>query len=57
MKIAFLLALLAPVSAPAQWKTHWTYDGPTGSEHWGDLDPDYATCKTGREQSPIDIRR
>jgi carbonic anhydrase len=57
MKIALLLALLAPVSASAQWKTPWTYDGPTGSEHWGDLDPDYATCKTGREQSPIDIRK
>jgi carbonic anhydrase len=54
MKFALLLALITPASA--QWKTHWTYEGPAGSEHWGDLDPDYAACKTGREQSPIDIR-
>jgi carbonic anhydrase len=40
----------------AQWKTPWTYEGATGSEHWGDLDPDYASCKNGKEQSPIDIR-
>jgi carbonic anhydrase len=58
MKVALLLApaFLAPVTSRAQWKTPWTYEGATGAEHWGDLDPDYAACKTGREQSPIDIR-
>ena len=30
--------------------------GATGAEHWSELDPDYATCNTGKEQSPIDIR-
>lgn len=50
------LGLLIAVLAPAQWKTHWTYEGATGVDHWGDLDPDYAACKTGRQQSPIDIR-
>jgi carbonic anhydrase len=49
-------AILAPSGPRAQWKTHWTYKGPTGAEHWGDLDPDYAACKNGKEQSPIDIR-
>ncbi len=39
----------------AQWKTPWAYNGPTGPEHWGDLDPEYAACK-GRAQSPVDIR-
>jgi len=33
----------------------WSYTGATGPEHWGDLDPQYAACKEGREQSPIDI--
>jgi carbonic anhydrase len=28
----------------------------SGPEHWGDLDPDYAACKVGKEQSPIDMR-
>lgn len=34
----------------------WSYEGETGPEHWGDLKPEFATCKTGRRQSPIDIR-
>lgn len=34
---------------------HWGYTGEEGPEHWGDLEPDYATCKTGKRQSPIDI--
>lgn len=34
----------------------WSYGGSTGPEHWGDLDPAYALCKTGKAQSPIDIR-
>ena len=33
----------------------WSYEGATGPDHWGDLDPDYALAKTGREQSPINI--
>jgi carbonic anhydrase len=56
MRIAGWLILLLPALAHAQWKTAWSYDGPRGSEHWADLDPDYATCRTGRAQSPIDIR-
>lgn len=35
---------------------HWSYDGTTGPEQWGHLKADYATCATGRRQSPIDIR-
>jgi carbonic anhydrase len=38
------------------WKTEWSYSGPKGPDHWGDLDPDYAPCKSGKAQSPIDIR-
>src|ERR1700731_2035479 len=43
-----------PVSTT--WRTPWSYGGARGPEHWGDLDPLYAPCKDGREQSPIDIR-
>jgi carbonic anhydrase len=54
------LSIVAAVSQPsgsrAQWKTPWSYQGPMGPDHWGDLDPDYAACKVGKEQSPIDIR-
>jgi carbonic anhydrase len=34
---------------------HWTYEGEEGPEHWGELDPDYATCADGSAQTPIDI--
>jgi carbonic anhydrase len=55
---AFLMAALlaVPAGPRAQWKTHWSYEGASGPEHWGDLDPQYAPCKTGHEQSPIDIQ-
>ena len=56
MKFGFLLAILVPATSLAQWKTPWTYDGATGADHWGALDPDYAVCNSGRQQSPIDIR-
>ncbi|RNE92826.1 carbonic anhydrase [Marichromatium sp. AB32] len=34
----------------------WDYVGDAGPEHWGELDPSFATCAEGRSQSPIDIR-
>jgi carbonic anhydrase len=35
---------------------HWGYHGAEGAEKWGDIDKDFATCKLGKEQSPIDIK-
>jgi carbonic anhydrase len=43
-------------SLAAQWRTPWDYEGPRGAAHWSELDPEYAACNAGREQSPIDIR-
>ncbi len=60
--IALVLLAVAAVFVPAgpkaqnTWKTEWSYEGANGPEHWGDLDPAYATCKTGEAQSPVDIR-
>jgi carbonic anhydrase len=34
----------------------WDYGEALGPSHWGDLKPEFATCKTGHRQSPIDIR-
>lgn len=36
---------------------HWTYEGPTGPDHWGELSPAFALAASGKEQSPIDIAR
>jgi carbonic anhydrase len=33
----------------------WSYKGKTGPTHWGDLSESYMKCKTGLQQSPIDI--
>ncbi|MEO5360331.1 MAG: carbonic anhydrase family protein [Nitrospirota bacterium] len=37
-------------------KAHWSYEGDTGPEKWGDLSPESAVCKTGMQQSPVDIK-
>jgi carbonic anhydrase len=34
----------------------WDYGEALGPSHWGDLKPEFATCKSGHRQSPIDIR-
>ena len=34
----------------------WDYGETLGPSHWGDLKPEFAACKTGHRQSPIDIR-
>jgi carbonic anhydrase len=58
--MTFVLLLVAVVLVPAvsraQWKTRWEYEGAKGADHWSELDPDYAICNVGKEQSPIDIR-
>nr|WP_245671735.1 carbonic anhydrase family protein [Nocardia amamiensis] len=41
-------------SAPAHAGPHWDYDAD-GPDHWADLDRDYLACKSGHQQSPIDL--
>jgi carbonic anhydrase len=36
-------------------EVHWSYEGAGGPEHWGELKSDYALCREGKSQSPIDI--
>ncbi len=33
----------------------WGYRGDIGPAHWGSLDPAFAACASGTEQSPIDL--
>jgi len=46
----------ARAQEPTSHAGGWSYAGPNGPEHWGGLEPDYAECKLGQYQSPIDIR-
>lgn len=50
--IAIPLAAAAEKSAAGH---EWSYEGEHGPTHWGDVKTDYAVCKTGKNQSPIDI--
>jgi carbonic anhydrase len=60
-KLARVLALAIAITistfgaALAQEGVHWSYEGDTGPDHWGNLSPDFAACAKGVEQSPIDI--
>jgi carbonic anhydrase len=46
----------ASMSFAAGNEAHWGYTGKEGADKWGDLKQEFATCKLGKEQSPIDIR-
>ncbi len=46
----------SPDAGDAPEGLNWTYQGENGPEHWGHLSEHFATCKTGQNQSPIEIR-
>lgn len=41
--------------AEAHKEAHWGYEGAGAPANWGDLKPEFAVCKTGTEQSPINV--
>ncbi len=43
------------VPAKKNENPHWTYEGEHGAEHWATLSDSFATCATGRLQSPFNI--
>ncbi|MBW4573611.1 MAG: carbonic anhydrase [Tolypothrix carrinoi HA7290-LM1] len=36
-------------------EVHWGYIGESGAQNWGNLSPEFQLCKTGIQQSPIDL--
>ena len=55
---AAALAAMASVHATEKEHAehaHWEYQGKAGTAHWGELEQDFAACKLGKAQSPIDI--
>lgn len=56
-QIILLVAVALPSYSRAQNppKHTWDYGEVLGPSHWGELQPEFATCKNGRYQSPIDI--
>ncbi len=58
LSIAFALSAIALSGCSTTGHDHhhaWGYDGNIGAAHWGDLKPEYAACKLGKKQSPIDL--
>ncbi|MGI9223535.1 MAG: carbonic anhydrase [Woeseiaceae bacterium] len=53
--VATLTLLLAACGSPEHHEVHWGYEGEGAPEHWASLSPDFATCDSGVEQSPIDL--
>ena len=56
-----LIILCALVFVPGTAQDHppahtWDYSKAHGPGHWAELSPEFAACKTGHRQSPIDIR-
>ena len=55
--VVFTLVLAVSCAAQEHPPEHtWDYGGALGPSHWGDLKPEFAPCKNGHHQSPIDIR-
>ncbi|MCF7971077.1 MAG: carbonic anhydrase family protein [Methylococcaceae bacterium] len=54
LAICLLTSGCALINQPES-ATPWTYSGLEGSANWGNLSPNYATCATGTDQSPINL--
>ena len=58
-RVIFCCALVfaAATKAQEQHPAHtWDYSKEHGPSHWGELEPEFAPCKNGHHQSPVDIR-
>ncbi|HEY2254872.1 MAG TPA: carbonic anhydrase family protein, partial [Variovorax sp.] len=60
MKLANLCAALllgaASIAHAQDHAPHWDYGHHHGPAQWSSMESDFAACKVGKEQSPIDIR-
>jgi carbonic anhydrase len=56
--ICCTLILIVAAGAPQDHHLEhiWDYGETLGPDHWGNLKPEFAACKDGHHQSPIDIR-
>jgi carbonic anhydrase len=55
--ICCTLVLAVAVAAQEHHAEHvWDYGDSHGPSHWGELKPEFAPCKVGHRQSPVDIR-
>jgi carbonic anhydrase len=55
LRLVALTLMGCSLATAAKEATHWGYSGETGPARWARLSPDFATCASGRNQSPVDI--
>jgi carbonic anhydrase len=57
MLCAIVCSTCGPYAAMAQEHPahEWGYSGSEGPAHWGELTSEFAACKTGHRQSPVNI--
>jgi carbonic anhydrase len=53
---ALVLAIAGAAQEHQGHEHPWDYGAARGPGHWGELKPEFAPCKNGHRQSPIDIR-
>ncbi|OWQ47665.1 carbonate dehydratase [Roseateles noduli] len=53
--LAALSVGLFSSALPAAAAAHWEYTGDKGATHWSEIDPSFAECAAGHQQSPINI--
>lgn len=52
---ALHLALLCETGLCSTWSEWWTYDGISGPDFWGLVNPEWNLCSKGRRQSPVNV--
>lgn len=53
--LIFAAALCASSTTVLAASSSWSYGGSEGPEYWGDLSKKYELCKTGKNQSPVNL--
>lgn len=56
LETSFGVSFPSLVSAATGHEVHWGYIGESGSQNWGNLSPEFQLCKTGIQQSPINLQ-
>ncbi len=52
---AAMILPLFSLTATASENATWSYVGGNGPAHWGEISPEFSECKTGVNQSPVDL--
>ena len=55
LKFLLLEAIALNLKIDQVKASDWSYQGETGTDFWGEIDPQFETCGSGQAQSPINI--